>query len=271
MLKKLSLLAICTLIAINLFAQKPVSITPEPVTKKGIPILPHQGNWGIGFDVVPVIKYAGNLFHASDNHADLSINYPLSITANYFHRDNITYRFTLSLVNSSAKEDSLVPKLGSTNPNEQVSDESIASKNREVLGFGIQRWIGNSRVRGYYGGEGAFMLDASKRTYNYGNDLGATNPVNSRTSSEKDGTGVGFQLRAFLGVAVFIAPKIAISAEYGLSPLSILGTGANEIVTDSWDGSAVKTETKSTIGKTSTIGFFNTDNNNGSINLLFYF
>ena len=243
----------------------------EPTSKKGTPILPHKGNWGIGFDVVPIVKYAGNLFYDSNNNNDLSINYPLSITASYLRKDNLAYRFRLSLSNTSEKKDTLVPRLGSTNPNEEVADETKTSENSELIGFGIQRWVGKSRVRGYYGGEGAFIIETSKRSYSYGNALGSTNPVNTRIKSEKDGTVFGFMARAFVGVEVFIAPKIALSAEYGLSPLSIMGKSPHEIVRDSWDGSAVKSETETVTGKSSTIGYFNSDNNNGSISLLFYF
>src|SRR5258708_24605697 len=38
----------------------------ELVTKSGTPILPAPKDWSIGFDVIPVFKAVGNLFHSSD-------------------------------------------------------------------------------------------------------------------------------------------------------------------------------------------------------------
>ncbi len=263
MLKKLSLLIASVFVLNGAFAQ-------EPVSKKGIPILPHKGDWGIGFDAVPIIKYAGNLFHSSDNNSDLSINYPLSITARYLHRDNVAYRMTLMVDYMSIKTDTLVPKQGSTNTNEQVADETVENSATEMLGFGIQYWIGKSRVRGYYGGEFQLSANTAKTKYNFGNPLGAQNPVNSRTIEMKQGSTFGFGVRGFLGVEVYVAPRISVSAEYGFSPLRISSTSANEVKTESWDGSEVKTETKSTKGKITTIAS-KTDSNNGSVSLLFYF
>ena len=263
MVKKLALLISGIVILTAAHAQ-------EPVTKKGIPVLPHKGDWGIGFDVVPIIKYAGNLFHSSDNHDDLSINYPLTITARYMHRDNVAYRMMISESYTSNKQDTLVPKQGSTNTNEQVADETVNNSSFVRAGFGIQRYIGKSRVRGFYGGEVMVSVQGAQTKYNFGNALGAQNPVTARTIQIKQGTTVGFGARAFFGVEVYIAPKISLSAEYGFSPLTINSTGANQVKTESWDGSAVKTETKSTKGKSSTASV-GTDSNNGSVSLLFYF
>ena len=263
MIKKLQLLMVTVFIFNGAYAQ-------EPMTKKGTPILPHKGDWGIGFDAVPILEYVGNIFHDSGNNHDLSINYPLSITARYMRTDKIAYRLTASVGFKSVKSDTLVPKQGSTNTNEQVADETVDSNFNTLLGFGVQRSMGNARVRGYYGGEGIITLATSNTKYSFGNPLGAQNPVNERTKQVKNGTTFGFGVRGFVGVEVYVAPKISLSAEYGLSPFTITSTGGNEIKTEKWDGSTVQTEIKSTQGKTNTIASA-TDNHNGSISLLFYF
>lgn len=263
MFKRASLILLCVILFNNAFAQ-------ELVNKKGTPILPKKGEWGIGFDVVPILKYAGNIFYDADNNSDLSINYPLSITARYLHTENTAYRFLASVGFMNTKTDTLVPKQGSTNTNEQVADETVDSKTSTLLGFGIQKWFGKSRVRGYYGGEAGFTLKTAKTKYDFGNELGAQNPVNERTILNKQGTTFGIGMRGFLGVEVYVAPRISLSAEYGYSPLVITTTKANEIKSEKWDGSSVVTETSSTKGKVNTVASA-TDNHNGSISLLFYF
>ena len=66
-MKKLLLIAvaICTL-PIATFAQE-VADAKKAEEKAPKVYLPEKGDWSIGFDVAPVLKYAGNLFNGNSN------------------------------------------------------------------------------------------------------------------------------------------------------------------------------------------------------------
>ena len=260
MLKKISFIAILMMVIASSFAQ-------ESMNKKGIPLHPKKGDWGVGFDVVPILKYAGNLFHGTDNNQELGIM-PFTVTARYCIAPDKALRMYFSNTITSTKYDTLVSKIGSTNQNEQVVDESTITTTITKLGFGVQQWRGNGRFRGLYGIQGGILIGTDNTKYSYGNPLSSEN-TNERVTRVKQGTQFGFGVRAFLGVEYFIAPRISVSAEYGYEPY-ISNTGANEVTTAKWDGAASLTEINTTQGKITRFGTV-TDSNNGSISLLFYF
>jgi hypothetical protein len=74
MIKKHKLFLVCLILTMiaggHAFGQEvvvtTVTTTPtppaEPVSKKGYPLLPKGGDFGLGFDAVPFFEYAGNFF-----------------------------------------------------------------------------------------------------------------------------------------------------------------------------------------------------------------
>ncbi|MBL7923683.1 MAG: hypothetical protein JNL88_05755 [Bacteroidia bacterium] len=247
-----------------------LSHAQEPFKNRdGLVITPEKGEMSIGFDAVPFLKFMGSLFN-DDNSAplaDFTARHPLTFTSVYVYKENTAIRSKVRLGLGVEKTDTLVPRIGSTNPNETVSNETKVATSNITLGAGLQKWRGKGRVRGFYGGELLIKISTEKTTYSYGNAMSSENQA-TRTKSVKPGNNFGFNLRGFVGVEYFFAAKASLSAEFGWGPL--LNTKSRgEVETESWNGSSAEaTVTES--GKSSSFQFDN-DNAGGSLNLNFYF
>ena len=262
-MKKISLLFLILTITTNLFAQ-------NLKNKKGENVLPETGDWSVGMDVIPLLKYAGNLFYnGSDSTRDLSVIYPLSFSGKYVKKDNLSYRAGLRFGFGGTNNDSLVAKSGSTNVNEKVSNQIKEKSSNIFLSGGIEKRKGTAhRITGIYGVEGMLLLKTHKTDYTYGNQLDLNDQQASHIKRVKDGTTFGFGIRGFLGVEYFLAAKIALTAEYGWGP-SFKNKGRGSIEKEVVDGNTTKTVIEET-EKAFTFGFDN-DIRNGSISLHFYF
>ena len=247
-----------------------LSASAQQITnKKGDPVLPESGDWSVGFDAMPFLNYAGNFFNSSNKAPTANFNaaHPLTFSGIYVKTPSLLYRAKIRLGVTSAKVDTLVARVGSSNANETVANERKHTTTNVSFGAGIEKFKGKGRLKGIYGVEGLLSFTGDKTTYSYGNDLSTENQE-SRLRSSKLGTGVGFQLRLFMGVEYFFAPKMSVSAEYGWGP-TIQSTGQGETVTEAWSGSGVTTTIKNT-GKSSLFTLDN-DNGAGALNFNFYF
>jgi hypothetical protein len=242
----------------------------ELLNKKGQKILPQAGNWAVGFDVIPFLKYAGNIFYNSgDSTRDFSLKYPLAFTGKYVKKDNLAYRAGLRLGYIGSTKDSLVPKTSSTNVNEKVSNETKERGANIYISGGVEKRKGlGGRVTGIYGIEAGFSLKTHKTTYTYGNPLNVNDQLAEQIVSVKDGSTFGLGLRGFLGAEFFIASHLSLSAEYGMGPF-ISSRGRGSIETEVVDGNTTKVEISET-DKAFLFGFDN-DINGGSVTLTFYF
>ena len=254
-MKKISLAFTILFLTFQSYSQD--SPTQELLNKKGQRILPDSGNWAIGFDVVPFLKYAGNLFHSNgDSTSDFSLRYPLAVTGKYVVSTKLSYRAGLRLGFGGVTSDSLVGKDGSTNPNEKVSNETKEKSTNIYLSGGIEKRIGQAhRVTGIYGVEATFILQSHKTAYTYGNPLNTNDQQDFHITEVKDGTKVGFGIRGFIGVEYFIASKLSLSAEYGWGP-AIISQGRGSIEKEVVDGNETKSEIEET-EKSFSFGFDN--------------
>lgn len=259
-----------TIIACILLFLAVQSQAQELQNKKGQNILPEAGNWAVGFDVIPFLKYAGNLFYnGSDSTRDFSISYPITITGKYVKKNNLCYRAAVRLGFAGLTTDSLVSKSNSTNANEKVSNQIKERSTTVYLSSGIEKRKGiTHRVTGIYGIEAALLIKAHKTSYTYGNELNLTIQQDSHVKSIKDGTLFGFGIRGFLGAEYFIAAKLSLSAEYGWGP-SIASRGRGSVETEVVDGNTTKSVIEET-DKAFSYGFDN-DINGGIVALTFYF
>lgn len=259
-----------TLICLGLVVVGLSASAQEPMKNKhGVIITPEVGEFSFGLDAVPFLKYAGSLFNDSNDSpsAEFGANNPVTFSGLYVKKENFAYRTKLRLGFGVEKQDTLVPRAGSTNPNETVADETKLSTSNITIGGGIQKWRGKSRVKGIYGGELLLNIKTEKTAYSYGNALSSENQT-TRTKSVKPGNSFGFQLRGFVGVEYFFSAKMSLSAEFGWGP-SLVSRGQGETQTESWNGSGAETKITNT-GKSSEFRFDN-DNANGALNLNFYF
>jgi hypothetical protein len=248
----LSLLFIYTVVAAN--AQ--VSNMSWPSTA----VLPETHDWSIGFDVVPVISAAGNLFHSSSNNDSIFSQQQYTLVGLYLKDDKTAYRLRVRIGFSSLKNNNLVTD--DVNPSTQLTDTWTENTTNITIGGGIQKWIGKGRLRGIYGWEAAVMLGAHSQTFTYGNPFTetdqtptstnfslplagggfATNDSASRPLTLKDGFMFGFQLNGYIGVEYFFAPKMSLSAEYGWG-LSYTSTGQATLTYETWTGGSGGNET----------------------------
>lgn len=249
-------------------------------SRKGEPFLPEAGDWAISFDASPFLSYAGNLFNNSTNNT-LNLNssngFPVSIVGKYFVDEKTAYRGLLRIGFSSQKFTGYV-KDGSqgADPDAMVTDTRKVGSSNIVLGAGIEKRRGKTRLQGYYGGMLYISTSSLKNQYTYGNeinqnntnppstDFGTTNilPNGERVTVNKTGSNFGFGLVGFVGFEYFIFPKISVGAEYRWG-LGYESTSDGSRTTEKWD--AAKTvnniQTKKTGG---TSEFFIDGSINGS-------
>jgi hypothetical protein len=231
------------------FAQDASGLT----SKKGEPILPEKGDWALGIDAAPILNYIGNFLSSSGNNKAPTWGTPtnnnLSITGKYFKDEKTAYRAMVRIGFGSTKFDNF--QLDQTNTvtgtQPQVTDTRTVSQHNIVLGAGIEKRKGKTRLQGYYGGMLMIILVGSDTTNSYGNAMNNTYPnppstnwssgtvtSGTRITQNKAGSGFGIGLRAFIGAEYFILPKIAIGAEFGWG-LVILNAGDGSVTKESLD------------------------------------
>jgi len=228
--------------------------------KRGVYLLPEAGDFALGVNAMPFLRYAGNIFTSG-------VNYPpffsgvedATIFAKYFLADERAIRVRLSLgmeniVNNSPVTDQreyLKPITDDTRDisKEVIDTEKISSFGFE-LGIGYEFRRGKGRVQGFYGGEIILgLIPENKFTYEYGNKiieddkapLTTTNFYNFssgnrsiRTTELNPGSIFSFGLGGFAGVEYFFAPQMSIGGEFGLGfRFSSKGEGSSTF--EFWD------------------------------------
>ena len=252
-------------------------------SKKGEAYLPEAGDWAIGFDANPFLNYAGNLFNGNTSNsigAGATWFAPsMAIYGKMFKDEKTAYRAMVRLGFGSTSNGYVVDLY--TNPSDletkEFTNEVKTSYNNIVLGGGIEKRRGNTRIQGIYGAQLmiGFGGSSSETTYglalgdssiaaNGGNmyDVGDGSPVGTdRTTKLTNGSTFMLGINGFLGVEWFFAPKVSLGAEYTWG-LSMTSTGESEEVTERW-GIAPGGTTNSLItktakgGKASTFGLDN--------------
>lgn len=233
--------------AANGFAQ-------DLTSKKGEPILPEAGDWGLGVDANPFLNYMGNFFGKTASNSAPSILFPNGvqvITGKYFVDPQTAYRAGLRIglnnqTNRFQTGDRSAPS--ATNYPQPIPTKENTWKHSMTavgLSVGLEKRRGKTRLQGYYGGEVGIYLSSSKDKFTYGNKLAPTgspvvavsqtgdsipnfdnvdpNPgiqnINSadgaRMLERKNGTTFSFGLRGFIGVEYFILPKVSLGGEFG--------------------------------------------------------
>lgn len=266
------------------------SFAQDLTSKKGETMLPEAEDWSIGFDAAPWLTYAGQFLGASNTSPTAQFTTPdLSITGKYFVDANTAYRarFRIGMGGTSTTnftDTSLVVNGGLGKPENQGSyiEDVVKTSYRQItLGGGIEKRRGNTRIQGVYGGELLFSMGGSKSSNEYGLAMDTvtskySNVGTNRTIETKNGSTFGVTVRGFIGVEIFVFPKVSIGAEYGWG-LGFSSTGETE-QTIEYIGPASSTSTANVTNEITTIttakssGFgIDTDNSGGQLNINFYF
>ncbi|MCX7862679.1 MAG: hypothetical protein N2449_06765, partial [Bacteroidales bacterium] len=209
-----------------------------------------------------------------------------AIYAKYFVDNQTAYRAVvrLGIVNTTDKE--YVKQDGQSDPLVTVEDKAKYSNKNIVIGAGMEKRRGKTRLQGFYGAEAFLTFGGASEKYVYGNAFSSSNttptmtdfdPTNSnvlsptaRILSRKSGTTIGLGARGFVGVEYFVMPKLSVGGEFGWG-LQIAAQGDGKTEVESWDAlnnTVKKVETKT--GGGSLFGF-DTDNFGGIIYMMFHF
>jgi len=244
------------------------------MNKEGIPILPEKHEIGISIDAAPF----GTFFRSSGSSA-LSSSYlsghPQTILAKYMKNDLVAYRLKARIGFGGTTTDNMVTDLAalSTNPSSTatVVDEVSTSTMNITLGFGIQKYRGKGRLRGFYGGEALISFGSGDSTFTYANALNSTNYPTGRTqiTEVEDGSTFGLGLRGFLGAEYFFAAKMSLGFEYGWG-LMVNSKGLGNTTTQVYDPSTGEKTIASSTGKSSNWSL-DVDNGYGSLFVSLYF
>jgi hypothetical protein len=295
---KKTILLLTTGVFLSGFGYAQDDATEVYTNKNGEAVLPASGDWAIGFDAAPFLNYAGNLLNsnATSPTADWTDVSTMDITGKMFVDANTAYRVRLRLgfgnlsATTKVTDDKAVYDAGQAGNlvvDDVVDDTWKGSYNAIAIGGGIEKRRGNGRVQGVYGGEALIGLSGGSATYTYGNDFsndyattstdwGTGNIVGGeRVTEEKPGGTFSLSVRGFIGVEMFVFPKISIAAEYGWG-LGMSSTGDGTTKTEEWgltntaatDNSKIEHEYAT--GGSSSFGI-DTDNNGGQLRIMFHF
>lgn len=270
----------------------------QPVSKKGEPYLPAEGDWAIAIDAAPFLEYFGNFFSDTKNSAPSAefANNNFAIMLKRFEKPDFAYRAAarFNLYNRGVTDFS--PEFSLDPTNTMVEDKYTRTHTNVYGSLGIEKRKGTTRVQGFYGAEGIVGFGTEKHKFNYGNKITNENTTPTRTeftivaqdgergtnytdaggfiTEYKMGTRFSLGARAFIGAEVFIFPKWAIGFEYGFSA-AFKYTGNGSIIEEQWTvpvgGNSeqfVTTVTDQGGGYTFKI---DNDNSGGAIYMTFYF
>lgn len=236
-------------------------------SKKGETILPESGDWSIGFDASPFFHYVGTMFSTANANPTANwLNGDQTIVGKYYVDATTAYRATLRIGMGSTTQNAY-SELDQTTPDPTatVKDSWKHGYHNIVLGAGIEKRMGKTRLQGYYGGEAMIMLSGSSDTYTYGNAISATYSAPIRANfnggannlgggdwldKANAGSTFGIGVRGIIGAEYFIFPKISIGAEYDWGVM-FSSTGDGSATDEVWNGTTIKSSTMKTAGASS--------------------
>lgn len=163
----------------NAFAQ-------DLTSKKGEPMLPEAGDWGIAVDATPFLEYAGNFFGKTAFNNAPTWNFMTNnqtITGKYFKDASMAYRGTLRIgfgsntVREMEANRMMTAPSPTANgfPSAETMVENTWKHSNTTIGLagGIEKRKGKTRLQGFYGGEVGIYMNMNKDKYTYGNTLAA--------------------------------------------------------------------------------------------------
>jgi len=108
-------------------------------SKKGEPILPEEGDWGLGIDATPFLNYFGNFFGKTANNNAPTFDFLTgnqTIVVKYFKDATTAYRGAIRLGFGSNSTTGLVQQDGQPDPTITVEDK----KNSINKWYWFKRW-----------------------------------------------------------------------------------------------------------------------------------
>ncbi len=281
-MKKSILAGIMVICTMGAMAQED---NPAVTSKRGVPILPVAGDWGLGVNAVPFLNYIGNAFNNSESNSVSFgfLNNDQTIFGKYFLSDTRAIRASARIGFSSMTTTNHVQTMTPGFTDRFVEDRRNRTQGNYMIAAGIENRRGRGRVQGIYGVEAIVGFSHFNTDYEYGNAFTADNPSVFYTANFNSGTVVQGSdrlienregnmflvgIRGFVGVEYFIAPQFSIAGEFGWAPVYQIQGDGRELRERMVNGQLERRE----IPSSKNDGFsIDTDNLNGSLALMFYF
>ncbi|MEA4936461.1 MAG: hypothetical protein VB102_07440 [Paludibacter sp.] len=200
----------------------------ETKQMRGTSYLPEAGSYAIGADATPVFNFIGNMFNGTTNN-QFDLSSPL-IYAKYYLSDITALRTVLGVNSISDHQLFYVnddaAHLANPLSNAQVTDMRVDKINGYYLSLGLQKFIGQKRLRGFYGGQLFTQYSKNKTDYTYGNPMTELNPTptsnfaynqGERTLSEVSLNDFMFGAGGIAGFEYYIIPRLCIGGEVSLN------------------------------------------------------
>ncbi len=235
--------------------------TEKPAEKPAKQYLPKAGDWSVGVDVTPLLKYAATIFNQKEGDLNYLGGSPftkygrlsemfdddqktlmpdVSIMGKYFLSDEFALRANIGLkVSSETKRfyvDDDKSQWENTLDEEKVVDRLRNRRSGVSIMLGGEYRKGQRRVQGVFGAGLLFALMNDKVTCKYGNAL---TDVNQNPNDDDNmpsavngyrplkyfnrGANCYLGLTGSAGVEWFMAPKVSLGAEVNLSLYYMLG------------------------------------------------
>lgn len=233
-MKKILSIVFVALLSTAIFAQE-----------ESAPVLPKAGDIAIGIDATPFLDYAGNLLSAAGtNTLNLGVGCQ-TLYGRYYIADDAAIRFSLNVNNTAAVTKTLVTDqiAFAADPltDKTVTDEVKTKNNSVGITIGYQKFRGEGKLRGFYGGQiGYTYAKAGIVDRVFGNDITSTyNPgvrILESTPSATSTIGLG----GVIGVEYYIAPKICVGLDLNLTWAVTMANSYAETTVEYWDGVALK-------------------------------
>jgi hypothetical protein len=268
------------------FAQVPAAGGGAAATNSNVPFawpVPETGDFGIGFNAVPLINIIGNATSGDDKSIKNMFGKYNAVFGKYMLADDRAIRASFAADFTNATYRNFVVDNTANSPDSLVTDFFNESSQSFVIGFGYEKRRMKGRIHGIYGSDLLFSFERNNHTYTYGNAFGLLNPTptstnwqtetaqptNNRVVSQNNGS-FGIGLRPFVGIEYFFGPRISIGGEIGYAfkyEVTRDGEMASEFYAPSED--VTITDVKPFAGSRS----FSTgaQNFNGAVILMFYF
>ncbi len=226
-MKKSILIAVLACISVSVFSQNDTA--KVLVNKKGTPILPAKGDYGLGIDALPYLEYLGNVFN---NTANNTLNIAsTTLYGKYFLSNNTALRAKFCVVDNAntakfyVTDDAEFVKDPLTKA--QTEDWHITKSNTYAADLAYQKYRGYGRLKGFYGLQAGYAYNRLKNDYQYGNPMTVANQKptskfaygtdNSRQLSDEGNINQTISVGTLAGVEFYFAPKMCIGIEMNLS------------------------------------------------------
>lgn len=278
----------------------------QPERKPAKEYLPKAGDWSVGVDVAPLLKYATTIFNRKQSDLNYLGGTPftkygklndlfdddqktlmpdVSIMGKYFLTNEFALRANIGLkVSSETKRfyvtDDKSAVEGGLNE-EKVVDRIRNRRNGVSIMLGGEYRKGQRRVQGVFGAGLLFAFMNDKVMCKYGNELTSVNQHPTMSESEegayrpltKFNRGADFYmgLTGSAGVEWFMAPKVSLGAEVNLSLYYMLGK-QTYLESEGYNEKTDRVEKRIDLISPGNRGFYMaTECLGGSLSLNFYF